>query len=160
MKMRLLGALAGLAIGFALPTFAQEKDTVDPQIREQLDTAGKKYDEAFNKNDAVALAALFTQDAAEVGPNGPVYGQQALEKHYRDLFLDWHPTDHINTIDRVYMLGKDACVIMKWSVGGYKGYVTTINVQEGDKWPVRIATFNITSPPAATPSPTASPSNK
>jgi hypothetical protein len=26
MKMRLLGALAGLAIGFALPTFAQQKE--------------------------------------------------------------------------------------------------------------------------------------
>ena len=138
----------------------RSEDTVDPQIRKQLDTAGKKYDEAFNKNDAAAVAALFTQDAVEVGPNGPVYGQQALEKHYRELFHDWHPTDHLNTIDRVYMLGKDACVIMKWSVGEYKGYVTTINVHEGDNWPVRIATFNMTSPPATTPSPTTTPSSQ
>jgi hypothetical protein len=34
MKIRLLGALVGLAINFAVPTFAQEKDTVDPQIIE------------------------------------------------------------------------------------------------------------------------------
>jgi hypothetical protein len=32
MKIRLLLALVGLAIGFALPAFAQQKDTVDPQI--------------------------------------------------------------------------------------------------------------------------------
>ena len=30
MKMRLVIALIGLAISFALPTFAQQKDTVDP----------------------------------------------------------------------------------------------------------------------------------
>jgi hypothetical protein len=29
MKTRLLGALVGLAISFALPTFAQQKETVD-----------------------------------------------------------------------------------------------------------------------------------
>ena len=32
MKIRLLGALVGLAISFALPTFAQQKETVNPQI--------------------------------------------------------------------------------------------------------------------------------
>jgi hypothetical protein len=30
MKMRLLGALVGMAISLALPTFAQQKETVDP----------------------------------------------------------------------------------------------------------------------------------
>jgi hypothetical protein len=34
MKIRLVAALAGLAIGFVLPTSAQQKDTVDPQIAE------------------------------------------------------------------------------------------------------------------------------
>jgi hypothetical protein len=37
MKMRLLFALAGLAIGFVLSAFAQQKDTVDQQIRQQID---------------------------------------------------------------------------------------------------------------------------
>jgi hypothetical protein len=32
MKIRLLLALVGLAGSFALPTFAQQKKTVDPQI--------------------------------------------------------------------------------------------------------------------------------
>ena len=32
MKIRFLFALVGLAIGFALPTFAQQKETVDPQL--------------------------------------------------------------------------------------------------------------------------------
>ena len=63
MKTRLLGALVGLAISFTLPTFAQEKETVDPKILEQLDAGNKKFGEAFNNNDAAAVAAFFTEDA-------------------------------------------------------------------------------------------------
>ena len=60
MKIRLLGALVGLAIGFTVPAFAQEKDTPDPQLRQQLDAKIKKYDEAFNKNDAAAMARFYS----------------------------------------------------------------------------------------------------
>jgi hypothetical protein len=66
MKMRLLLTLAGLAFSFALPTFAQEENTVDPEVRQQIEAVLVKYDEAFNKHDATAVAALFTQGAVEV----------------------------------------------------------------------------------------------
>ena len=45
MKTRLLGALVGLAISFALPTFAQQTNTPDPQLREQLLALAKKVDD-------------------------------------------------------------------------------------------------------------------
>jgi hypothetical protein len=35
MKIRLL-ALVGLAISFALPTFAQQTNTPDPKLRDQI----------------------------------------------------------------------------------------------------------------------------
>src|SRR6266404_3978712 len=61
MKIRLLIALVGLAISFALPTFAQQKETVDPQLIQKLDdTVNKKYYEAINNHDAAALGALYT----------------------------------------------------------------------------------------------------
>ena len=66
MKIRLVGALVGLVISFALPIFAQHKETVDPQTIEQLIAFGKKFNEAENNNDAAALAALFTEDAVFV----------------------------------------------------------------------------------------------
>ena len=114
-----------------------------------LEALSKKFDDASNKADAPALAALFTQDAVEVGPDGPAYGQQAIEKRYAEGFPKWgHPHDHLNTIDRVYTLGKDTCMIIKWSNGGHTGWVTTINVHEGDNWLFRITTVNVT-PPAA-----------
>jgi len=45
MKTRILGALVGLAISFALPTFAQQTNTPDPQLREQLLALAKKVDD-------------------------------------------------------------------------------------------------------------------
>jgi hypothetical protein len=71
MKIPLVVALVGLAMSFALPTLGQPKDTVDPRIVQQRDllgdakalgefgALGMKADEAFNKNDATAVAALF-----------------------------------------------------------------------------------------------------
>jgi hypothetical protein len=70
MKMRLLLTLAGLAIGFAVPAFAQDKDTVDPQVRQQIEAVLKKHEEAYNKYDAGAFAAGLTQYAVELGAGG------------------------------------------------------------------------------------------
>ena len=67
MKIRSVVALVGLAICFAVPTFAQRKEpTPGEQDRQQLDAHVKKSDEAWNNNDAAALAATFTEDAANV----------------------------------------------------------------------------------------------
>jgi hypothetical protein len=41
-KTRLLGALVGLAITFALPTFAQQTNAPNPQLREQMVALAKK----------------------------------------------------------------------------------------------------------------------
>jgi hypothetical protein len=49
---RLIVALVGLAISFALPTFAQQTDTPDPQLRQQIVALTKKFDDAMNNNDA------------------------------------------------------------------------------------------------------------
>ena len=88
MKIRLLGALVGLLISFALPIFPQQKETVDPQTIEQLIAFGQKYDEAENNNDAAALAALLKEDAVFVTNTGPVYGDRpsrnGLQTTYRN----------------------------------------------------------------------------
>jgi uncharacterized protein (TIGR02246 family) len=56
--------------------------TPDPQPRQQLDAKIQKYNEAFNKNDAGAVAAFFTEDAVLVTDKGPIYGLEAIEKHF------------------------------------------------------------------------------
>ena len=60
MKIRLLVALVGFAISFALPTFAQQTNMPDPQLRQKLADVIAKHADAINKN---AAAACFTQDA-------------------------------------------------------------------------------------------------
>jgi ketosteroid isomerase-like protein len=83
MKIRLLLTLVGLPTIFALPTFAQQKDTIDSRTRSQIDEQiDKKFDEAFNNGDAAALAALYTQDAVWVTPQGPLFGREAIQKRF------------------------------------------------------------------------------
>jgi uncharacterized protein (TIGR02246 family) len=184
MKMRLLGALVGLAISLALPTFAQQKETVDPQLIQKLDTMSKKYNEAFNNHDAAAIAAVYTEDAVFVPDTGPLYGRQAIEKFHAELFKSWQPKNHTSTIDphSVRMLGPDNLTRSgEWSETGkgkngedvpIKGYWSEIDTRQGDGWKVCVLTGNLTAdswaliyksfglPPAATSSPTASPSGQ
>jgi uncharacterized protein (TIGR02246 family) len=84
MKVCSVPALAGLAFSFAFPMVAQQ--TADPKAIERFDEFNKKFDEAFNNNDAAAVAALYTEDAATVTNKGPIYGREAIEKRYADLF--------------------------------------------------------------------------
>jgi hypothetical protein len=42
MKMHLLLALAGFAIGFVVPALAQEQNTVDPEVRQQRVAVGRR----------------------------------------------------------------------------------------------------------------------
>ena len=50
MKIRLAVALAGLAISFALPIFAQQKESTPNEDRQWLDALVKKFDEAWNND--------------------------------------------------------------------------------------------------------------
>jgi hypothetical protein len=70
MKMRLLPTLVGLAIGFAVPVLAQEQNTVDPEVRQQIEASIMKADEAFNRSDAAGCTAEYTQDAIAQLPVG------------------------------------------------------------------------------------------
>jgi len=71
MKIRSVLTLVGLAIGFALPIFAQEKEEVKPfpftpipagpQLVQQLEAINLKFDEACNKHDATAVGRSTSQ---------------------------------------------------------------------------------------------------
>jgi ketosteroid isomerase-like protein len=140
------------------------KDTADPQISEQVNALSKKYDEAINNNDAVAVAALYTEDAVFVTDVGLRYGREAVEKWYKDT-LQYHPKNHASKPDQnsPHIIGSDGNEV--WSSGEWaqiipvqdgdpiemKGYWGAVIVREGDVWKFRMLTWNITpAPPAAT----------
>jgi uncharacterized protein (TIGR02246 family) len=148
MKRRLVVPLVGLAISFALPTFAQQEETA--KLHEII---SKKYNEAINNHDAAAIAALYTEDAIFVdGSTGPLYGRQAIEKFYADLFKGWQPKNHTSTTDlhSGRMLGPDNLTRAGvWSETGkgkngedvpIKGYWSEIDTREGDAWKICVLT--------------------
>ena len=160
MKIRfLLLVLVGLVTSFSVPAFAQQKDTVDPQIIEQLAALGNKTDEAFNGGDAVALAALYTEDAVMVTETGPIYGREAIEKFFARLFQHIHFTGHMGKADQYspHIIGTAGNAVWsngEWSttVQGHgfgqvvqKGYWSSIAVREGDTWKTRfdISNWNV-----------------
>jgi len=102
MKTQLILALVGLAIGFALPTSAQQTNTPDPKLRDELVALFSKFTEAWNNNDAAALAALYTKDAVFCGGegSGPHYGREAIQKHFAEGFKLFHFSNHVVTPDQ------------------------------------------------------------
>jgi uncharacterized protein (TIGR02246 family) len=171
MKIRVVVALVGLAISFAWPIFAQQKEpTLTEQDRQQLVALHKKWDEAENNNDAASLAALFTEDAAFVTDKGPVSGREAIKQWFADDFQEWRHSNHIHKPDsnsaRIIgtagnvALNGEFSVTVQGKTGGpipVKGYWSEIDTREGDDWKIRMHTFNITLAPQ---SPTTSPRNQ
>jgi ketosteroid isomerase-like protein len=162
MKIRLV-ALLGLAMSFALPSFAQQT-TADPQLREQLLTLAKKFEDAWNNNDAVALSTLFTEDAVLIEDSGPVYGREAIEKHYKDMFQNVHFSNNrtryndpnSNSPHSIGTAGNEMWENGEWSMtwqvkGGdpeqHKGYHASIAVLEGGVWKKRLL-MTVTTPAA------------
>ena len=53
----------------------------DPTIAEQIGALITKFAGVFNKHDAAAVAALFTEDGSYETPHGTFHGWQAIQKH-------------------------------------------------------------------------------
>ena len=173
MKIRLLLALVGLATRFALPTLAQQTNTPDLQLlRHGLVALLEKFDGAYNRNDAAAVAANCTEDAVLVSPYGPIFGRQAIEQWYAGLFKGVHLSHSLTPADAdcPHLLGTAGKEM--WATGNWratlqgqngsaeaKGYWSAIEVREGEDWKIRMLCLNGSFAPAATPAPPAAPSN-
>jgi uncharacterized protein (TIGR02246 family) len=162
--------IPALAISFAVPTLAQQKEeTGDPQmsaegrsydVSRQLDEKIKNYDEAINRNDAAAVASLFTDDAIFVNYGGPLRGREAIEKQYAEWFKQWHHNNHLDIKDsdslRVIGTADNIALNGKWSETDQQGeasvqlngYWSAIYVRVGDTWKIRWLTYNVTPFPA------------
>jgi ketosteroid isomerase-like protein len=158
MKTASILAIAGSVVWFAVPGFAQQNNTADSKIVLQRDLLGVpkaidefgalslKLEEALKRNDASAIAALFTKDGVLVVSNEMFSGRQAIEKRYADLFQ----RSPISTVSgqRYQLNAIDNAV---WSVGEWwstnqsetgpkfeGGYWSAIYIHEGDDWKIRL----------------------
>ena len=105
MKIRLLFRLAALAIGLATPALAQLQNTVDPEVRQQIEAVTKRMEEAFNKHDAAAWSAFYTEFAVDVWPQseGAAVGLPAIKKKYEAHFAS-HPKPISFKVVQVYAI--------------------------------------------------------
>lgn len=161
MKIRFLFALTGLAISFALPTFAQQKDTPDPALVKAAAHSCQVYDDVYNNNDAEALANLFTEDAVLVTDSGIFHGRDEILKYQKDVFKDCHFSDHKGVADlaAIHPIGTDGKQF--WATGTWSqklsyqgspaqpmsGYWSAIILTDGTGKDV-MQTWNITPAPA------------
>ena len=174
MKTRLLFALVGLALSFALPTYAQQTNTPDPKLRERLISRFKALTDALDKNDAAAVAANYAAEGAIlVTPYGQFWGRQAIEHWYAELFEDVQSSNNLVTVDEdsphtLCTAGNELWATGKWSqtLKGHKGstevkgYWSAIAALEGDDCNIRMLSLNVISVPSPTALPTASPSSQ
>jgi uncharacterized protein (TIGR02246 family) len=140
MKISLV-ALVVLAMSFALPIFAQDQNTVDPDVRQQIEAAYAKFVEAYNKNELAAIVDLFTPDAAEVlqgiSQGGLYCGREAIKKRYEAEFAS---NAHVEgKIVQVYAMGNDVCAITEFEAQRHHtGHGSIIYVRDADEWKIRM----------------------
>ena len=113
MKIPLVVALVGLAISSAVPTLAQEQNTVDPEVRQQIEAVSQKFQDAYNARDIDTIAALHTQDAIEVRSwQGLASGVDEITKRIKS---DWsgNPGKMVNKIVALYPIGNAIEILSK-----------------------------------------------
>jgi uncharacterized protein (TIGR02246 family) len=130
----------------------EQKETAHPQTDQEVRAIATKFEEAYKKHDAAALAALFTEDAVLLRDHGPVYGRQAIEKYHADMFQKWHFIDIAIKHDQnsphvigtagndVWDNGEWSCTIQGQSGDPIRlnGYWSSVKVREGDTWKTRL----------------------
>ena len=113
-----------------------------PQALDEFGDINRALDDAYNRNDAAAAAALFTEDAVLLAPDGMFSGRQHIEERYAHAFQRSPNVDFNCSRDRFYLNAIDNMV---WSAGQYRGqagpvfewgYWSAIYVREGDTWKI------------------------
>ncbi len=113
---------------------------------------GKQWQDAFNKGDTSAVAALYTSNAVEVTPIGIQVGPAAVKKRLDEDIKEGWKQDLIIITTKCDIEGA-----VSWSSGSWKqtspqgssvgGFWTAIDVKEGNGWKLQNLTFNQTPPP-------------
>jgi len=153
MKIRVVVALVGLAISFAPPVFAQQKDTLDPETAQQVRALASNYDAAFNRRDAATVAGLYTEDAVFNIPEGTFQGRQAIEglyaKHY---FGEAHYKNVVTLVNQAIEAGNEVRATGTWSDSfedpstgtiHADGTYSWVSVHDVDTWRIRESTYDM-----------------
>jgi hypothetical protein len=136
-----------------LGSLVQQSQTID-----EFGDIHRKLDEAYNKNDAAAVAALFTEDALFVAPDGMFSGRQDIENKHADKFNRSPITTfnsglqrgHPNPIDNaVWQAGQWTSTFQSQAEpASASGFWTAIYVHEGEALKIHLFTLTERQRPA------------
>jgi ketosteroid isomerase-like protein len=141
MIVAIVCSLAVLSSGAA----AQEKQVTDDQYAEMQ----KDFAEAYNRKDADAMAAAFSEDAIRVTPSGIFQGRDAIRRNLQEaLKLGLHNYTVQRTLSRsegtfVFNAGEWQA---KLGDQPLHGYYTAIIVRDGDQARIMEETVTVAAP--------------
>jgi uncharacterized protein (TIGR02246 family) len=152
MKICWLPTLVSSTFSFAVFSFGQQTDAIDPRVDQNIRALTLEYQQALNKHDAPTAAALFTEDAVWQTPQGTFYGRSAIERRLANYhFRQWHIKNEVITVDRLITIGDQVRAIGTWSntvqeadgsTEGFTGHFTSDLVIEGGTWKIRLNTYD------------------
>ena len=150
--IRFLMIAPALAVGLAASATAQQVSEQDAH------QAGQRVLDAWNKTslqkNAASHAALFTEDAIQVTPEGLFSGRAAIERHATETFKVF--TVDPSKLEQVQMIGGGVMLRAGTWSGTYngpqgpvhlKGYWSDTDVRDGDNWKIQQETYNVSPPP-------------
>ena len=160
-SQRLTAALLVVMTGFAIPGLSAQSARDEAEIRE----VQARQQEAWNRHDAKAYAALFTDDGDVVNVVGWWWkGQREIEAKLTAAFVVVFrdSTLKIDDVEVRFLAGNVAIAHVRWSMEGSKtppgipeprqGIQIQVLQKRGRAW--RIASFQNTSSLPETPFPT------
>lgn len=136
-----------LLLGLATSAMAQQNvPQTDQQAAREVHV---QFTAAFNRRDAAAVAALFSEGGVRVTPQGIIQGRDAIhkdsDKRFKSRFYDLSITPLIFRAlsDSIWEAGEWTMKIGEQPVRGY--FAMTL-VREGDSFKIRDDIFNIAPP--------------
>ena len=148
MGMYLSAVTASLFVATMVPALAQQS-MVTEKDQQGITELARKWEAAFNRKDATGVAALYTEDAVEVGPIGIVEGRSAVQKRIEGEF---QAGGHDMALSkwRVTTSGNMVFVAGEWSAQygsqAAHGYFQSVDVRDGDTFKIRQNAFMLALP--------------
>ena len=125
----------------------------DVKSLDQFTALQSSYGQAFDRNDAAAMAGFYTDYGVAVTPDGWFCGREAIQEWYKLMFQQWQPSHSIWQYERLTGTDNEARGTGRWfgtfqSQNGpvsVNGLWSTEYVRVGAEWKIRSATFNVSS---------------
>ena len=148
---RFLMIVPALVMSLAASASAQQVSEQDAR------QAGQSVLDAWNKTaqqkDAAAHAALFTEDAVQVTPEGLISGRASIESRAAADYKVY--SGDPSKLEQVMMVGTEVMLRAGTWSGTYngsngpvhlKGFWSDVDVRDGNTWKIKQETYNVAPP--------------